>query len=300
MESNDLALAVYLDSSSVFDLLAIFEDGISLKRSINTLSSSENNNITAGNIGLPVNNLFGLFSINFGVSREYKKSKLFNQNESIEKVHTTVSLFNKLRKKLTDEKLLIKVYNEKIKSINCGDFIEFETILRRNPIVEAFQSIKNLMELVNQFSDEKQQKQNPGGGKKEKYINTGNDMVKIIPQINSLFQDVTKNGFIDLIGSTANNLNVVLSTIQDFYINKDSDEVLDGNYKILGKIIRIVNENENINLLRKTSFNAFHETLFNQFEEIIKNMGETGIVMPELITKINGPAILLKTIGIFI
>jgi hypothetical protein len=125
-------------------------------------------------------------------------------------------------------------------------------------------------------------------------------MIKILPQLNSLFQDVTKNGFIDLIGATRNGISAVLSTIQDFYINKDSDEVLDGNYKILGKIIRIIQKEANINLLRKTSFNKLQETLFDQFGDLIKNMGDFGIVMPELITKINGPAVLIKTIAIFI
>jgi hypothetical protein len=156
------------------------------------------------------------------------------------------------------------------------------------------------MELAVQLSDEKQIKQNPGGGKKEKYINNSNDMTNILSQLNSLIQDVTKNGFIDLIGATKMGISAVLSTIQDFYINKDSDEVLDGNYKILGKIIRIIKNNENINLLRKTSFSNLQETLFSQFGDLIKNMGDSGIVMPELITKINGPAVLIKTIGIFI
>jgi hypothetical protein len=300
MISNDLVLPVYLDSSNVFDLLAIFEDGISFRKAVNTISSNESSNITAGNIGLPVNNLFGLFNIAFGISHERKKNKLFNQNEMIEKVHTTVSLFNKLRKRLLNENLLLDISDQDINILKCGDFIEFETILKRNPIVETFQSLKNIMELATQLLDEKQIKQNPGGGRKVKYINNSNDMTKIIPQLKGFFQDVTKKGFIDLIGTTKSKISAVLSTTQDFYINKDSDEVLDGNYKILGKIIRIIKNDENINLLRKTSFNKLQETLFDQFGDLIKNMGDSGIVMPELITKINGPTVLIKTIGIFI
>jgi hypothetical protein len=299
MESRDLALPVYLDSSIVFDLLAIFDDGISTKKSITTLSSNEKNSITAGNIGLPVNNLFGLFSISLGLNHEQKRNKLFTQNESSERLYTTTSLFYKLRQKLITKGLLLNISKENMVKIKCGDFIEFETILKRNPIVETFSTFRNLIQLASQFSDEGQVKQNQGGGKKIKHINGETDISKIIPQIDNLFQAVTKNGFVDLIG-TQDGISTVLSTIQDFYINKDSDEVLDGNYRILGKIIRIVKKDDNINLLRKTVFSGLQETLFSQFGEAISNMGDSGFEIPELVYKIDGPAILVKTIGIFI
>lgn len=302
MESKDICIPVYLDSSLVFDIIAILEDGLTLKKYQTIHSQIEKGGSISGELGIPVNNLFGLFNLNFGIKGEHKRNRLFGQDTSIEKTYTTASLFNKLRNLLIrDNNLKMdKLSEDYIKTLSPGDFIEADITIMKNPIIETFQTINKLIHLIKDFSPEETVKPNPGGGKKQKYIKTENDMDKVSPMIETMLNDVQSNGYIDLIGITDSSVRFVLSTIRDYFINSDSDEILDGNYRVLGKIIKVVKGDEKINLLRKTSFNAMQEQIIDQLRISLDSTEESGLSLPKLETVIKSPAILVKPVAIYV
>lgn len=302
MIAKDICIPVYLDSSLVFDIMAILEDGLTLK-SLQTINTqNEKSNAVSGELGIPVNNLFGLFNLNFGIKGEHKNSKLFGQNTTFEKTYTTASLFNKLRNHLLKNELINPgiISIESLNKFKSGDFIETEIKIKKNPIIETFQTMNKLINLVKVFSDEATVKSNPGGGKKQKFIRNDNDMEKILPMIDTILTDVQSNGYIDLIGITDSSVRFVLSTIKNCFINSDSDEILDGNYRVLGKIVKVVKNSDQINLLRKTSFNAMQEQIIEQLGNSLASTQENGLSLPKLETVINSPAVLIKPIAIYI
>lgn len=72
-------------------------------------------------------------------------------------------------------------------------------------------------------------------------------------QINALIEGLKVNGKKDIICKT-NNMEIVIPTDENYFLNKKMSELTDGNYKILGKITKICGEGEAISLLRNTAF----------------------------------------------
>jgi hypothetical protein len=282
--------------------MAILEDGLTLKALQTINAQKENTRRVSGELGIPVNNLFGLFNLNFGMKGEHKNNRLFGQNTTFEKTYTTASLFNKLRNHLLESGLIreITITEDSLEEFMPGDFIEAEIMLTKNPIIETFQTMNRLIKLYKEFSDAVTIKANQGGGKKQKYIKSDNDLEKIMPMIDTILNDVQSNGYIDLIGITDSSIRFVLSTIKNCFINSDSDEILDGKYRVLGKIVKVVKDSDKINLLRKTSFNAMQEQIIDQLCTTLASTQENGLLLPKLDRVIASPALLVKPIAIYI
>jgi hypothetical protein len=98
MEPADFAVAVYLNQSVVFDLLAILEDGMA---QVSTIRSSESAKAQAG-AGIGASNVFALL----GVRMKGEIGSSEGREVTQERVHTPLSLFAKVRRQLKDAKLV--------------------------------------------------------------------------------------------------------------------------------------------------------------------------------------------------
>ena len=61
----------------------------------------------------------------------------------------------------------------------------------------------------------------------------------------------------------------VLSTKPEYFGNEDASEIIDGEFRVLGKVIRSIatDSEQSINLLRKTSFGHIDNKIFDQLGE---------------------------------
>lgn len=78
------------------------------------------------------------------------------------------------------------------------------------------------------------------------------------------------------------------------------NELIDGNFTVVGKVIKVVNDEEdNINLFRNTGFKLFRQEaldkMFNSFEINMDN----EIEIPKISSKINKPSLLVLPIAIY-
>lgn len=82
--------------------------------------------------------------------------------------------------------------------------------------------------------------------------------------------------------------------------NDNISELIGGNFKVLGKVISIADDDQGINLLRKTSLSILSEkmlgVLFSAFDEIRE---DENFNLPEFITAIESPAMIIIPIAIF-
>jgi hypothetical protein len=98
-------------------------------------------------------------------------------------------------------------------------------------------------------------------------------------------------------------IKVILPVYYDYFFNKNMNEIIDGKFNILGKVIKINTESENyINLLRNTSFNLMKQTSFiDMFKIINQNQNIKNLFdLPKLETKIPGPSLMLIPIAIYL
>jgi hypothetical protein len=144
-----------------------------------------------------------------------------------------------------------------------------------------------------------------GGRKSQKQSHQPkNENQKIINQMKVLVDALSSGATIDLIGKTVplSDTTLVLSSQIRFFLNESYDEILDGEYRVLDKVVRtmIRDSSESINLLRKTTFSRIQDSLFHKMMSGLKDIEQNGLKPVELVTEITGPAIHLLPIAIYV
>jgi len=307
MESKDYGLPVYLNQASIFDLLSIIDDGFSNFSTIKTIESNENQNNSSisGEVstGIGIKNIFSL--INIGLKGNMEKiNKDSGSVETVkDKIYTPMSLFWKLKNYLHINNLIKKIdYLNDIQNLVPGQFVEFDAILKNNPIIETMENVKQLFELIYLLSPEsletEQKSQNPGGGKKQKHL--PNSKPQMLEQVEGLLQALKINNVIDLIADKEDNLKGIITCELNYFLNGNSSIVIDGVYRVVGKILNVYkDEHERISLLRMTAFSKFKKELMDQLISGFQGLGEHGIEFPDFLTEINAPCFHVVPIGIY-
>ena len=301
MESTDLCIPIYLNQQIVFDLLAVLEDGFSQISNIKTSASEAVTNKYGMGASIGASNVFALLGISFSGERGKEKGSQEQTETTREKVHTPTSLFARLRLKLQERNLIHSIeLKTDLGKLQAGEFIEFRALLRKNPLVDAMEGIRELMNVVLEFSEANDALK---GSKSLKTGKTRNSNDVLLGQMDKVLGALAQSDSIELIGELldAPNVKSVLTARLDFFSQGNSSEIIDGEFRILGKITRIVDSTsgEPINLLRKTTFGRLNRQLFDQLFQGFGKLEEAGLSLPRIVTEIEGPALQVIPIAIF-
>lgn len=289
-----LIVPVYLNQKIVFDLLAMLQGGISTvttvtEASVNTKSEGEK--VSAG-FGL--SEAFStLLKIDLSGSKDKSSGSEETSASSQERVHTPASLFFQLRNLLIEKNYLKESSGEVLPK--AGDFVEFEGFLKRNPIVETIDSLAEMMDMAEAFEDKPQPKKGSAANKPSEYQKIKQQMVR--------FSDSLKAGStIDLSSASLEEGYTAVVTVETGFLNDPlMSDLVDGQFKIIGKVIKSVSDSsDSINLLRKTALSKMPSELLLQAIGHLSSLGsEQGFDIPELKMEIEGPAIQVLPIAIY-
>lgn len=301
MQPTDLSIPIYLNQQVVFDLLAVLDDGFSRLSTIKTSASESETNKYGIGASIGVSNVFALLGVSFSGERGKEKGSQDQIEISQEKVHTPTSLFAKLRLKLQELKLLRGIdSSESLGELASGEFVEFRALLRKNPLVETIESFKQLMEMAILFQGENASVQKGGQPKGKQSQNPNAALMK---QMDVMLAALNQSNSIELIGELldAPEVRAVLTARPDFFSQGSTAEIIDGEFRILGKVTRVVasDSGETIDLLRKTTFGRIDRRLFDELSQALVGMETVGLRSAELVTEIQGPALLVIPIAIF-
>jgi hypothetical protein len=305
--ASDLPAAIYLNQRLVFDLLATFEDGFTQVTTLTTASNTESSRADALEGGLGISNVFALLGVNLKGSTSTAAKAAHGIHEAGQRVHTPVSLFTQLRAILQDEGLL-KALNgtASFAAVAPGDFVEFRAVLSKNPIVDAFQGFKELMAFASAFDvkPEPAPAQRPGGGKARTAKPTQPRADKpVSQQIDALLAALSGGGTADLLGEVVDSdgLRAVLATETTYFADPSMNDIIDGEFHVLGKVTRIVRTgtDESINLLRKTMFSRLPAEMIEQLVTVLNNSASMGLRFSTVETAVLGPAFQVIPIAIF-
>lgn len=285
IEINKLTIPIYLNTKIVFDMLATIEDGFAEVKNVQTSKKKNQEDDIEANVG--TNNLFAF--LNVGVRGKYSSNLSDGETVVEERTHTPVSLFQKLKAELDNENYI----NRDITNLNIGDFVEVQGTLKNNPVIDMLSGVKELMALANLFTDNKHKNNQ---NKKEKLMSDK----MINAQIEALIKGLQKDGKKDVI-CEADRMNIVLPTDENYFLNNNMSEVTDGNYKILGKVIQICMEDDEISLLRNTVFSKLQLDKMKEFQDVFSDPSLSQFVSDGGIkTSISAPAIMIIPIAIYI
>ncbi|MDM8533921.1 hypothetical protein QUF55_04360 [Clostridiaceae bacterium HSG29] len=299
--SKDLCIPVYLNEKIVFDLLAILEDGFSKVRAVTDDKSSNNRESNARGASFNTSNMLSTFlGISLNGDRSKEKVEGGTTTISEERVHTSASLFSKLRNLLYEDGRLKVIGEVENKDVLEGDFVEMDGFLNKSPMVETLDTFIEVFSTFMKFAP------TPELGNKKNKQREKNENELVFDQMKLLLDDLTKNNTLDLIiENKEQNLKGILPVKMEYFVNNLESELLDGRYKVLGKVIRVVNENESVNLFRKSSFKIFQDSFLNEFvgtmnESLGSDDSTEGINMPNIISKLEGPVLVFIPIALYI
>lgn len=288
-----LIVPVYINEKIVLDMLAIMEDGFSTVSQVNYTEHKESNSAQKGETGISTSAtiLSKLLKINISGELNHTGSKGENENITKEKVHTNVSLLSKFRGYLVENKMLKS--NFEVSKMQVGDFIEVEGELQKNPLINYLELFIDLFRMADIF-DEKPQLGNKTQAKNQKQQEN-----KMLNQIKSFADELKHSGTIDFILSDKEGT-AVLSAQEQYLANDNVSEIIGGRFKVLGKVISICKDHaDEIDLLRKTSLAILSEGLLTEMFAGFKNDDMKQFKLPELKTKITGPAVIVIPVAIY-
>lgn len=288
---EQLIVPVYINEKIVLDMLAIIEDGFSMVSQVEDFEQSDNNRIhsAGGEVSTPI--LSKLLKINLKGSLSNEKNKRQSKNVSSEKIHTNVSLLSKFRTLLEEENLLVKAFD--FTEVEIGSFVEIEGELQKNPLIDYVEKIKEMMELADIFSEA------PALGNKTAAAAQKKKEQELVKQIKEFSENLKTSGTVDFVLSN-NNDTVILSAQEQYLENDNVSELIGGRFKVLGKVISICKENSSsIDLLRKTTLSVLSDDMLEDIFKCFKDEALQMFNLPELKTKIEGPAIMVIPIAIY-
>ena len=294
--SDQLIIPVYLNEKTVLDMLAIIEDGFSMVSEVT--SSNQDVSSSTGKLSGGISTkaiLDKLLKIQLEGSFQKDKSTSSGVDTKLEKVHTNVSLLSKFRSELIDGNLLTCKAGDKldISNINAGDFIEIEGELQKNPMIDIMEKFIDVFRMADIFTDKPQLGNKKVASEKEAADNV------TVRQMQSFLNELKHTGTVDFIlessGGTA-----VLSAQEQYLANDNISELIGGTFKVLGKIIRVCREDEDgINLLRKTTLNILDNTTREQFLAMFKAEELAEFNLPDVRFMIAPPAVIIIPVAIY-
>lgn len=300
VKKDQLIIPVYLNEKTVFDMLAIMEDGFSTVSEITNGSSFAANGeakLAGGGSTNPL--LEQLFKIQLDSNLAGNVNTSKSSAAKFEKVHTNVSLFSKLRTTLLKNGFLVDTSKNKFdfSKVKVGDFIEVEGELQKNPLFDVLEKCSSICRVGEIFLPEINT-----CGKKLQTKNSEQKIAKTFnKQIKNFADEINKSGTIDYILDSDRG-KLVLSLQEQYLIgNENVSEIIGGRFKVLGKVIKVCSsKQESIDLLRKTSLNAMNDTLLKTFSEAFKSEELAQFNMPKVVFEIKGPSAIVIPIAIYI
>lgn len=293
LNKDGLIIPVYINEKIVLDMLAIMEDGFSTVSQVNYTEHIEKNSSKKMEAGASTSTsiLSKLLKIDVsgGISQAGNDGK--ETNVVKEKVHTNVSLLSKFRKFLIDENILKSELD--FLKIEVGDFVEIDGELQKNPLINYMDIFVDVIRLADIFTEE------PQLGKKVQAKNQNQQENHLLKQIKAFSDELKHSGTVDFILSEDYGT-VVLSAQEQYLANDNVSEIIGGHFKVLGKVISVCkDENENIDLLRKTSLSVFSEEMLEEAFSGLKSNDTQQFKLPKLVTKIAGPSVIVIPVAIY-
>lgn len=294
--SDQLIIPVYLNEKTVLDMLAIIEDGFSMVSEVT--SSNQDTSSSTGKLSGGISTkaiLDKLLKIQLEGSFQKNKTTTSGVDTKLEKVHTNVSLLSKFRSELITGNLLTCKAgdNLNISNINAGDFIEIEGELQKNPMIDIMEKFIDVFRMADIFADKPQLGNEKVASEKKESDNV------TVRQMQSFLNELKHTGTVDFIlessGGTA-----VLSAQEQYLANDNISELIGGTFKVLGKVIRVCREDEDgINLLRKTTLNILDNTTREQFLSLFKAKEFAEFNLPDVRFMIASPAVIIIPVAIY-
>ena len=296
-EREHLVLPVYLNEKVVLDMLAILQDGFSMVSEIST-TSQESNDVSGTTKGeMSSGSLLNrVLKIKLGaeVSGEKKQEEQWVSKEA--RFHTNASLFSEFRRQLIEHDMLTCMASDSldIHEIQIGDFIEVEGALMKNPLIDILEKFISVYRMSKIFSEPVAVGHKKQASQKELAEDAQ------IQQMRALLEELRVTGTLGFV-LKSDRASLVLSAQEKYLENDNISELIGGNFKILGKVIKICAEkDEGISLVRKTPLDILDADSLDGLIQAFESNDLKQLHLPEVEIQISAPAAIVIPVAIYV
>ncbi|SHF01923.1 DUF6414 family protein [Clostridium fallax] len=204
---------------------------------------------------------------------------------------TLFSIFFNLRNQLENEKKLVIIdkKNYEFNKIREGDIVELEGVIMENQPITTLKLLINILENIDKDFIKARFKE----------LKTIINYDILLNSLKMCYEKCTEYNTRDLI-LNLNNKEVVLTANMDHLIDNHPYDILRGRCRILAKSIRVIREEEEINLFRRTGMVEYYNSFFKNIEGHLNIIRENGIVIPKINPVIKGPTIQVVPIAVYL
>lgn len=301
MADSHLAIPIYLDINALLDLLASSTGGFSLVEKITTRTGASSGTEITGGTEFGIANVLSILKINLRGSAKRQKTTDTGAAHETERYHTYGSLLHQLRGTLEDAKVIRRPSSpEDWSTVRPSDFVEIRGRFIPNPLVASLKMLSQVLSMVKlvgglELTQKNHEQRKHDHGQSRQVDN----MQKFFAGLMNDFESSTVQTFV-IDATSPPDHRAVVSLFPEYLRDRSVTEIPDAEFAVLGKVVRNLKPGESINLLRGSALSGVSEQILEQLLDAFRSMGEQGLLIPKLVTKIEAPALQIVPVSVFV
>ncbi|KAB2892599.1 MAG: hypothetical protein OKBPIBMD_02122 [Chlorobi bacterium] len=287
---EDLIIPVYLNQRIVFDLVAMLQGGIASVTQVTSSHTGEETKSKEISTGMGLSSaLSTLLRIDFAGKAVGGTKSESEETRSEQRIHTPASLFITLRALLRDRQFIVN--DGSGIDYKPGDIVEFVAVLERNPLLENTRAFIEFVDMMSVFGQSDQRKGST----------QPSELKKVKTQLESFVKAIQDSSTVDLTTRSMKSYHRAVITLEQQYLNDPKmADLIDGTFRVLGKIIRVVRDGEEpISLNRKSAMGKLPPAVLSELSRAFADPALGGFDLSPIEWEIAGPAIQVIPVAIF-
>jgi hypothetical protein len=266
---EELIHPIYLDVPMMVSFFAAIEGGISYSGEFTERirSSLARDREGQGKAGLPA--IASLFGLSLDMSGRFKRQTEDEESTEMKVIreHTEASLFNLLRESLRNQDTFVEINDPShLAEINAGQLVEISGEILGNPLQQILDAIWQILPYLGidpeaELNRTGSSRGGHRGGQAKRSHTTAQQAsseddaftLADLRLLRTMRDDVGNAKVRDLILQAGGGVRAVLTMAREFLTEEAEEYLLGGRFVALGKVTRVLEEGETINLTRRTA-----------------------------------------------
>ncbi len=303
-----LAHPVYLDVPMMISFLAALEGGVAVSGDETSTETGSRERLLSGRTGLRAR-LFGFGDAELSAEGSAQRREETSFVSQTQRHHTAASLFNILYGYLREDEQIIDLASaEELPNVRAGQLVEFTAGYLGNPLEDILAFFGALFPYIEpDASDETAANPSTRSGNPAKKAaarkaaipsqsppEDENEGLKIIRMMAS---DLETAPVHDLLFRTSDGLEAVVTVASEFYSATTNENLRAGEFRVVGKVTRVLGDGDSINLTRRTVMGAAGPDMAR---DTIGNINDGEIDLAVANPIVMGPALQVLPMSIFV
>lgn len=321
----NLAHPVYLDVPMMTSFLAHLEGGVAVHEEATERESGARERALKGRAGLRLR-LFPLGDGEVGIEGSQQRRDETSFEYRTERHHTAASLFNILYDYLQEDEQVISLsLASQLAELHSGELIELAGEYLGNPLEEVLAFFATILPYI-EAQEEVEKSALEAAAKKAKGSHRSGSPAKraaapaaeqeaaaaltVLQEslenrdrefgarmVLRMGEDISVAPVHDLLFRTSEGLAAVVTVSSEFSSRTTNEYLRAGGFRVVGKVTRVVNEGDSINLTRRTVLGAAGPAVAQQ---IVGSVQGTDVQLDVANPIVEGPAVQILPMAIFI